>query len=325
MAEDATKKKQRIRLAGLRTERKFFGPRGIFAKSGHTKHLKNPPLFEYQDARGVWQIGTMEKYVDLGGTDHVAYMRRATGELDLVSGSRLKAMKTIQAKSNPVGGPFDKDAARELELYARNNADLYRQMEVPIRLNLEKKYKKGIYQSILAVKLWQGWADEAAKRYNKEFGGGGSKWFEMFSPSTRLHVAKEQEMFHREEMDLGNFQVVNKNPRMLECLQCGRRTAGKALQHYEGCPQLKFIQTYGKPKKNPITVIGNPPKRINTTVAGVLYNRCVEVRAEKTGAGSLKGFYYHPFKRDSQVCILALDNGDLLIHSKAGERLWKVD
>jgi hypothetical protein len=225
-------KMQSIRSAGLRTEKQFFGPRGVFAKAGHRGHL-------------------------------------------------------MAHRKNPSGGLFDKDAARELELYGQNNADLYRQMEVPIRLNLERKYQKGMYQPVLAVKLWQGWADEAAKRYNKEFGGGGSKWFEMFSPLTRLHVAKEAESFHRREMELGNFQVVS--------------------------------------KKNPITVVGNPSQRVSATVAGVLYNRCVEIRAEKTSAGPLRGLYYHPFSRRSKVCVLALDNGDILIHSQAGEKLWKLD
>lgn len=49
--------------------------------------------WRYQDGRMVWQTGTMEKYLDLGGTDHIACMRRSTGELDLVSGIRLKNMK----------------------------------------------------------------------------------------------------------------------------------------------------------------------------------------------------------------------------------------
>ena len=83
--------------------------------------------------------------------------------------------------------------------------------------------------------------------------------------------------------------------------------------------------------ENPITVIGNPgnghanpPKRINATVSGVLYNRCLEIRAEKT-QGEHRGLWYHPFKRDSGVQILALDSGDLLIHSTVGAKLWKVD
>lgn len=80
-----------------------------------------------------------------------------------------------------------------------------------------------------------------------------------------------------------------------------------------------------RPKKNPITVVGNPPTRINTAIAGVLYNRCCEIRAEKTSKTNLAGLYYHPFLERSKVMVLALDNGDILIHSQVGEKLWKLD
>ena len=81
-------------------------------------------------------------------------------------------------------------------------------------------------------------------------------------------------------------------------------------------------------KKNPITVVGlaNPqgnPPRVNANIEGVIYNRCIEIRAEKTGYK--KGYYKHPFSRGSKVCIYALDNGDLLVHSKAGVKLWQPD
>jgi hypothetical protein len=81
------------------------------------------------------------------------------------------------------------------------------------------------------------------------------------------------------------------------------------------------------PKKNPITIVGNPkgqiPSGINTDVAGVLYTVCHEIRAEKTQSGRNNGLYYHPFARSSKVCILALDSGDLLIHSLSGSKLWR--
>lgn len=67
----------------------------------------------------------------------------------------------------------------------------------------------------------------------------------------------------------------------------------------------------------------NPPRSISANIEGIIYNRCIEIRAEKTGYK--KGFYKHPFSRGSQVCIYALDNGDLLVHSKAGMKLWQPD
>ena len=75
-------------------------------------------------------------------------------------------------------------------------------------------------------------------------------------------------------------------------------------------------------KKNPITLVGNPPKSITANIAGILYRRVVEVRAEKTGTFQ-KGFWYHPFKAGSDVQMLALDTGDILLHSTAGKKLWR--
>lgn len=62
---------------------------------------------------------------------------------------------------------------------------------------------------------------------------------------------------------------------------------------------------------------------VSAGIAGVVYNRCVELRAEKTGYKP--GLYRHPFSKKSRVQILALDNGDLLIHSQAGIKLWGRD
>jgi hypothetical protein len=74
-----------------------------------------------------------------------------------------------------------------------------------------------------------------------------------------------------------------------------------------------YVKDYGE----------NPPRSVHANIEGIIYNRCIEIRAEKTGYK--KGFYKHPFSRGSQVCIYALDNGDLLVHSKAGVKLWQPD
>lgn len=79
-----------------------------------------------------------------------------------------------------------------------------------------------------------------------------------------------------------------------------------------------------RPNKNPLAIygLGNPGSPVKARVAGVIYNRVHEVRAEKTG-GFKPGLYRHPFTKRSKVCMLALDNGDILIHSQTGARLWK--
>lgn len=76
-------------------------------------------------------------------------------------------------------------------------------------------------------------------------------------------------------------------------------------------------------RKNPLAVfgLGNPPKKINACIAGVIYSRCLEIRAEKLKYKP--GLYRHPFSRKSGVQVLALDNGDLLVHSTRGVNLWE--
>jgi hypothetical protein len=62
------------------------------------------PLHEYTDTRGIVHRGYMERYLDHGGTDQTAYMRdKQTGELSLISGSRLKLMRIVtgEPRCNP--------------------------------------------------------------------------------------------------------------------------------------------------------------------------------------------------------------------------------
>ncbi|MHC2284412.1 hypothetical protein [Bradyrhizobium barranii] len=54
------------------------------------------PRWEYQDAAGLPHVGYLERFSDHGGTDVTYWFRdRVTGELSLVSGSRLKAARRI--------------------------------------------------------------------------------------------------------------------------------------------------------------------------------------------------------------------------------------
>lgn len=79
----------------------------------------------------------------------------------------------------------------------------------------------------------------------------------------------------------------------------------------------------GDPARICGAALNNPPNSIHARVEGVIYNRCIEIRAEKTVYKP--GLYKHPFSRKSRVQVLALDNGDILIHSQAGTKLWGED
>jgi len=76
-----------------------------YPKPGSKKWLAakaSGPRWRYQNGRGIWHEGYVERVVDLGGTDITHYMRDAeTGELSLLSGSRLKAASVM--RKNPSG------------------------------------------------------------------------------------------------------------------------------------------------------------------------------------------------------------------------------
>lgn len=106
---------------------------------------------------------------------------------------------------NPSRGEVDKDAARELELFIENDADLYRQQYSPINKNLAAKKARGIYRHDLAVKLFMYLMESGAKKYARQFGGPGVVWSEMFNVPTRRAAAERFADYFETEYDLGNY------------------------------------------------------------------------------------------------------------------------
>lgn len=98
------------------------------------------------------------------------------------------------------------DTARELVLHADNDQHLYRTSHVPVAKNMERKYKKGVYDHGQAKKAWKYHADRAAQSYAKQYGQvGGPKWHEMFSVKDRNAAAAHFADHHHTEMTLGNY------------------------------------------------------------------------------------------------------------------------
>lgn len=98
----------------------------------------------------------------------------------------------------------DKDAAREIQLYADSDYVLYQQRKRPILINLGKKYKKGTYDVSKAAKLWRYYIDAAMQKYHKEFGSRG-KWSNLLSVPDRNLLALDYAIETKNEFDLGNF------------------------------------------------------------------------------------------------------------------------
>ena len=98
----------------------------------------------------------------------------------------------------------DKDAARDVQLFADNDYMLYQQRKRPILINLGKKYKKGTYDINKAAKLWRYYVDAALQKYHKEYGNKG-KWYDMLSVADRNLLSLDYAIETKNEFDLGNF------------------------------------------------------------------------------------------------------------------------
>lgn len=96
--------------------------------------------------------------------------------------------------------PVDTEAARELALYAVNDATIYHQKIQPIIKNLARKIKRGTYDAALAPKAWRYAADMAAVRYTCEFDANTVGPFGCFTPATRDLAAVEIAEHYAEEL-----------------------------------------------------------------------------------------------------------------------------
>jgi hypothetical protein len=101
---------------------------------------------------------------------------------------------------------INEQEARELQLSAENDADLYRQRLMPIYKNLARKKLRKIYKHALAVKLMRYAVDEANKKYKKDFGY-------SFNTATRNKVAEDMTRNFEDEYKSGErFNAYKKLP-----------------------------------------------------------------------------------------------------------------
>lgn len=136
-----------------------------------------------------------------------------------------RAVKKVHRRKNP------ETEIRELELYAENNEELYRQRIIPILNNLARKIKRGVYDPEKALVLWKYAADDAAKRYGKELGN--NDGFKIFSPADRRAVAKELQMYYQEELENLVEKIIERNP-ATGFLLAVKNTASGQRAYYTG-------------------------------------------------------------------------------------------
>ena len=93
---------------------------------------------------------------------------------------------------------------RELELYIMNDQDLYRQMFMPIIMNIVRKMKRGVYDHKLAPRLWQYLVDQGAKKYVQEHGGTVSN---VFPKRAREELASDLADEQYEMIKSGEYSI----------------------------------------------------------------------------------------------------------------------
>lgn len=92
-------------------------------------------------------------------------------------------------------------AARELALYAENDSYLYTWYAQPIISNLARKMRKGQYDAQKAVKAWEYFATEAAKKHCRDFGTPHEAYYRMFNAATRREAAAQLEEGFRDQVE----------------------------------------------------------------------------------------------------------------------------
>jgi hypothetical protein len=153
--------------------------------------------------------GTFKKFKQIGATKFVeknetkSTKPKRNIQITRRSDGTFKKFTAISGVKHP--SFYDKDMAREISLYADNDADLYRQSRRPILINLSKKYKKGTFKVDLASKLWVYYIENALKKYQKEFGNKNQSWSTLMKPSDRKLLAMEYAIDTLNEFNLGNF------------------------------------------------------------------------------------------------------------------------
>ena len=334
---EAAFKKALIRRAGLQTEEHFFGPRGVFAKAGHTGHLKENP--------GI-----------LGVDDPVYNTRQRfpkySGEVSPLSAHGSDGVKMLVRRLPQFTKADHLEHARAHKQSALSLDEQYQDM---ITDELAALKRKGIERGPLISGIVSGQFPETVKNALRQLATQitkhrGAAWLHDQAARSRMvknpitvvgnPLRKSKPEWYYDAgmrsyiLDLkGSVYILSPTG---NGFKYSLSVGGNIIHYSKTFPEIELAMDaidHGQDKtfKRPPGIYGstrlkpNPPARINTTVAGVLYNRCVEIRAEKTAAGKLNGLYYHPFLERSKVCVLALDNGDILIHSQAGKKLWKLD
>jgi len=105
-------------------------------------------------------------------------------------GARRATSHSEAANRRGMGKSGMSVSSHELALYAINNRDVYAKNTVPAINCLARHLKRGDYDSVQALILWGHVADQAARRYARDFALP-SDWSRIFSVDDRRETARE--------------------------------------------------------------------------------------------------------------------------------------
>lgn len=177
----------------------------------------------------------------LSKTGYVNRPSQATEHKAPTKRLKTRRKKALEAPRGYFPNPRSGDpvAARELFLFGSNEGNLYRQRTEPIIANLAKKIASGKYDASKAPALWKYWADDAAKRYAKDYGG-------SFDVPTRKLAAAMAADYYADEIEetAKSVKVSRKKNPLIPGLVARTRKAGS--------PKIKvFTVQYASSKAGP--------------------------------------------------------------------------
>ena len=116
----------------------------------------------------------------------------------------MRVHQISEAEHDIDSGADYAEEKRELELFIMNDQDLYRQMFLPILMNLARKMKRGVYNHQMAPKLWQYLVDQGAKKYVMQHGGTVRN---TFPKQARMELAKDMADEQMEMIKAGEYSI----------------------------------------------------------------------------------------------------------------------
>lgn len=307
--------KARVREAGQLTEMQFFGPGGSLEAKPRTQ--KNPGARYHEEAA---QIAGRYRKDGASNTDRALYAGMEIAHKDSAKAARKLHMNPRRPQPRKAFHLYDNLTRKIVETFKTANEAfdvissqrLNRKRFVvtdEFMLRIKKRTPEVFIENLTRQCAW------CKKAMGETI---------PYSDTRPTHGICEACL--KKEMKAA--QKITKNPHMFSSRWEVVRLKDGATQEMSYQSASRFYGKSGydvrmialkKPKKritkNPIAVY-NPPA---PKVAGVIYNKAIEIRAKKTGS-DLAGKYKHVFGKN--VKILGLDNGDVVIHHTGGKRLW---